>query len=59
MINNKVKLGHSLEFASFLKALGRVMGALFIHKYLKNLFTHKYLKSIKKKSSTRLKSQFA
>ena len=35
MFNDKVKLDHSLEFASVLKALGRVGGALFIHKYLK------------------------
>ena len=32
MLNDKVKLDHSLEFASVLKALGRVRGALFIQK---------------------------
>ena len=35
MFNDKVKLDHSLEFASVLKAVGRVRGALYIHKYLK------------------------
>ena len=32
MFNDKVKLDHLLEFASVLKALGRVRGALFIQK---------------------------
>ena len=36
IFNDKVKPDHSLEFASVLKALGRVKGALFIHKYLKS-----------------------
>ena len=35
MFNDKIKLDHSLEFASVLKGVGRVRGALFIHKYLK------------------------
>ena len=35
MFNDKVKVDDSFEFASVLKALGRVRGALFIHKYLK------------------------
>ena len=52
MFNDKVKLDHSLEFASVLKAVGRVRGALYIHKYLKG-------KKRKKKTSTRVKSQFA
>ena len=45
MFNDKVKRDHSLEFASVLKALGRVRGALFIQK--------------KTTTSTRVKSQFA
>ena len=32
MFNDKVRLDHSLEFASVLKALGRVRGTLFIQK---------------------------
>ena len=35
MFNDKIKLDHSLEFESVLKGVGRVRGALFIHKYLK------------------------
>ena len=50
MFNDKVKLDHSLEFASVLKALGRVRGALFIQKKKQNKT---------KKTSTRVKSQFA
>ena len=36
MFNDKVKLDHSLEFASVLKALGRVRGTLFIQKKKQN-----------------------
>ena len=39
------------EFASVMKVLGRVTGALFIHIYLKS--------NEKKKTSTKVKSQFA
>ena len=44
--NNKIKLDHSLEFASVLKIWGRVRGTLFIHVYIK-------------KKGTSVKSQFA
>ena len=36
IFNNKVKFDHSQEFASVLKVLGRVRGALCIQMYLKS-----------------------
>ena len=39
IFNNKIKLDHSLEFASAVKIRGRIRGALFIHMYIKKTKT--------------------